>query len=74
MKALFSGCIGRYLSRAMFGKLANIFRSKERLVMHEPMIFASDLKVDVHSHFIPGIDDGADTIEDKCRTGHDMPG
>jgi protein-tyrosine phosphatase len=48
------------LSRAMFGKIANIFRSKERLV--EPYDFAS-LKVDVHSHFIPGIDDGADTME-----------
>lgn len=43
----------------MFGKLSNIFRSKERLL--EPYDF-STLKVDVHSHFIPGIDDGAETM------------
>lgn len=44
----------------MFGKIAQIFRKQERLL--EPLDLAK-LKTDVHSHFIPGIDDGADTIE-----------
>ena len=56
-----NSAIGRTFD-AMFGKLSNIFGKKE--VIHEHISF-SDLKVDVHSHFIPGIDDGAETIEDS---------
>jgi protein-tyrosine phosphatase len=44
----------------MFEKLGEIFRKREKLV--DPVDF-SRLKVDVHSHFIPGIDDGSDSIE-----------
>lgn len=46
------------------GLFGNLFKKKERLL--EP----ADLGVlgtDVHSHFIPGIDDGAKTIEDSLE-------
>lgn len=42
--------------------LSNIFKKKEPEL--EP-IDLSVLKTDVHSHFIPGIDDGAATLEDS---------
>ena len=45
----------------MFGKLAQIFGKKEKVL--EPISLGDYLKVDIHSHFIPGIDDGADTLE-----------
>ncbi|MEZ4722015.1 MAG: CpsB/CapC family capsule biosynthesis tyrosine phosphatase [Flavobacteriales bacterium] len=44
----------------MFGKIADIFRKREVLL---PPADLGVLKVDVHSHFIPGIDDGADSME-----------
>lgn len=44
--------------------LGNIFKGKEEVL--EP-VDLSILKVDVHSHFIPGIDDGAATIEDSIE-------
>lgn len=44
----------------MFGKLSQIFGKKERLL--EPLDMGR-LHTDVHSHFIPGIDDGADSME-----------
>ena len=43
------------------GLITNIFKKKEEL----PPFDVSSLFVDVHSHFIPGIDDGAQTIEDS---------
>ena len=55
----------------MFGKLSNIFRKKELVL--DPIAF-SDLKVDVHSHFIPGIDDGAETMEDSVAMIAGMQG
>lgn len=45
----------------MFGKLAHIFGKREKLL--DP-IDLSVLRTDVHSHFIPGIDDGARTMDD----------
>ena len=45
------------------GLITNIFKKKEEL----PPFDVSSLNVDVHSHFIPGIDDGAQTIEDSLR-------
>ena len=41
--------------------LKNIFKKEEKL----PPYDLSLLNVDVHSHFIPGIDDGAQTIEES---------
>ena len=43
------------------GFLNKFFKKKEIL----PPFDLSTLKVDIHSHFIPGIDDGAQTIEDS---------
>ena len=45
------------------GFISNIFKKKEIL----PPFDLSALKVDVHSHFIPGIDDGAPTVEDSVH-------
>ncbi len=47
---------------AMFGRLAKLFGKKEQLL--DPADLGK-LRVDVHSHFIDGIDDGAKTIEDS---------
>ena len=44
----------------MLPSLFNIFRKKE-----EPLPGYGDLHVDMHSHLIPGIDDGAKSIEDS---------
>ncbi|MEX2596497.1 MAG: CpsB/CapC family capsule biosynthesis tyrosine phosphatase [Salibacteraceae bacterium] len=48
----------------MFGKLAQIFKKKEEIL--DPLDLGK-LQVDVHSHFIPGIDDGAKTMEDSLE-------
>ena len=45
------------------GFISNIFKKKEILSPYD----LSALKVDVHSHFIPGIDDGAPTVEDSVH-------
>ena len=44
----------------MIKSLLNVFKKKE-----DPLASYLDLKVDMHSHLIPGIDDGAKTIEDS---------
>lgn len=46
----------------MFGRFGKLFGKKERLVDAADL---GRLKVDVHSHFIDGIDDGARTIEES---------
>lgn len=46
------------------GLLSNIFRKKKAAL---PAADLSILGVDVHSHLIPGIDDGAQTIEDSIE-------
>lgn len=46
----------------MFKSLFNIFSDKV-----EPLSGFNDLGVDMHSHLIPGIDDGAKTIEDSIN-------
>ncbi len=43
--------------------LKNIFKKEEKL----PPFDLSLLNVDVHSHFIPGVDDGAQTIEESVE-------
>lgn len=50
--------------RAMFGKIAEILGMKRGDELLEALDL-SILKTDVHSHFIPGIDDGAQTMEDS---------
>lgn len=46
------------------GFLGNLFGKNDKVL--EPFQMAS-LKTDVHSHFIPGIDDGAKTLEDSLE-------
>ena len=41
--------------------LSNIFRKKEEVLMPFDL---STIKVDMHSHLIPGIDDGSKTMDD----------
>ena len=48
----------------MFGKLKQIFGKKEELL--DP-ISLGKLMTDVHSHLIPGIDDGAQSMEDSLQ-------
>ena len=45
------------------GLLTKIFKKKEEL----PPFDISKLNVDIHSHLIPGIDDGAKSIEESIR-------
>ena len=45
------------------GLLTKIFKKKEEL----PPFDISKLNVDIHSHLIPGIDDGTQTIEESIR-------
>lgn len=47
---------------AVLDKLADIFRKRETLL---PPADLGVLRVDMHSHFIPGIDDGAATMDDS---------
>ncbi len=54
---------------AMIGKIAQLFKKSEKLV--DP-IDLSVLRVDVHSHFIPGIDDGAQNIEESLELLREM--
>ena len=44
------------------GLFGGLFKKKEPVL---PPVDLSILQVDVHSHFIPDIDDGAKTIEDS---------
>lgn len=48
----------------MFGKIKDIFGKKDTVL--DPLDF-SQLKTDVHSHFIPGIDDGAADIDQSVE-------
>jgi len=52
------------------GFLKKIFKKEEKL----PPYDLSLLNVDVHSHFIPGIDDGAQTIEESLDLLRKMQG
>ena len=54
---------------AMFGKITQIFKKSEKLV--DP-IDLSVLGVDVHSHFIPGIDDGAQNMDESLELLREM--
>lgn len=47
----------------MWDKLANLFGKRDKL--REPLDLGEHLRVDVHSHFIPGIDDGAQELSDS---------
>jgi protein-tyrosine phosphatase len=49
--------------------LFNIFKKKE-----EPLAGYGDLGVDMHSHLIPGIDDGAKTLEDSITLIRELHG
>ena len=46
------------------GMFGGLFKKKQPVL--EPIDLAI-LEVDIHSHFIPGIDDGAKTIEDSIE-------
>ena len=48
----------------MFGKIKDLFGKGSKDALVDP-IDLGVLKTDVHSHFIPGIDDGAQTMEDS---------
>jgi len=54
---------------AMFGKINQIFKKSEKLA--DP-IDLSALGTDVHSHFIPGIDDGAQTMDESLELLREM--
>ena len=54
---------------AMIGKIAQIFRKSEKLI--DP-VDLSVLRVDIHSHFIPGIDDGAQNMEESLELLREM--
>ncbi len=49
----------------MFSKLFG--RKKETSVTGQPVSDWSFLGTDIHSHFVPGIDDGAQTVEDSVN-------
>lgn len=49
----------------MFSKLFG--RKKETVVTGQPISDWSFLGTDIHSHFVPGIDDGAQTVEDSVN-------
>lgn len=44
----------------MFG---NLFKRKKKEVATEPGLW--NVRIDIHSHFIPGIDDGAQSVQDS---------
>ena len=46
--------------------LKRIF-GKKKDVLLDPIDLGANLITDVHSHFIPGIDDGAETLEDSIE-------
>ena len=54
---------------AMIGKIAQIFRKSEKLI--DP-VDLSVLRADIHSHFIPGIDDGAQNMEESLELLREM--
>jgi protein-tyrosine phosphatase len=58
-----------YLSCLMFSKLLNWSRQdeKKQRLPSTPGANWAFLGADMHSHFIPGIDDGAQTVEDSLR-------
>lgn len=53
----------------MLKSLLNVFKKKE-----DPLPGYGDLGVDMHSHLIPGIDDGAKTIEDSISLIRELQG
>lgn len=50
---------------SLFDKLRNIFGGKKEDEPHPLLTDYSKLAVDLHSHLIPGIDDGAKTMDDS---------
>ncbi|HIO73422.1 MAG TPA: capsular biosynthesis protein [Flavobacteriales bacterium] len=56
-------CVYANLGKPKMSLFSNIFKRKEKL----PPADMSMLNADMHSHLIPGIDDGAQTMEDSIQ-------
>ncbi len=49
------------------GFLSSLFKKKEPEKEFPPIDIASFIKADMHSHLLPGIDDGAATLDDSVQ-------
>ena len=49
------------------GFLSSLFKKKEPEIELDPVDISSLVKADMHSHLLPGIDDGAQTIQDSVN-------
>ena len=49
------------------GFLSSLFKKKEPEKEYDPIDIASFVKADMHSHLLPGIDDGAETLENSVN-------
>ena len=52
----------------MAGLFSSLFKKKEAL----PPFHLSSLKADMHSHLIPGIDDGAKNVQESLKLISEM--